>query len=525
MGSVFEEACALAPVGMEISAVAARDPNRRAIDSEYGTRSFYELNCRANQIARMLIKAGIEPGDPVALLCGNRPEFVEVVMAAHRLGIRLTPVNWHLKADEIAYIVNDCEAKALFADVRVGEAALAATQNNLNLRLKIAIGGELPGFTPWEQAGSDLSDDNIADPVRGSVMQYTSGTTGKPKGVLRKQADPAKAADMQQLITAVFQFTPDGGSDRTLATGPLYHSGPFNLCMLTPLTAGIGIVLMDKWTPEQNLALIEKYRISHCFFVPTMFSRMLQLPEDTRRRYDLSSLKFVIHGAAPCARSTKQAMMDWFGPIIWELFAGTEGPGTFVSPQEWLAKPGTVGKPGPDQMIILDDEGARVPPGVEGQIWVQNPKDSQFEYYKSPEKTAASQRDGYYTAGDIGYLDEDGYLFLTGRSAETIISGGVNIYPQEIDDVLVRHPAVADAACVGVPNDEWGEEVKAVVQLQSGFSPDKSLSEALISHCEAALARQKVPRSVDYVAELPRSAAGKVFRKALRDRYWSDRKI
>ncbi|WP_372796679.1 AMP-binding protein [Litorivivens sp.] len=525
MPSIFEEACACAPVGMEISAIARRDPQRRAILSEHGERSFYQLNYRANQLARLLLQAGVERGDPIALLCGNRPEFVEVVMAAHRLGLRLTPVNWHLKADEIAYIVSDCEAKALFADIRVGSAAQLAVAGNQQLKIKVAIGGELVGFESWDAAGIDLSGDDITQPIRGSVMQYTSGTTGKPKGVLRKQADPTKAAEMQQLMTAVFQFAPDEGKDCSLVTGPLYHAGPFNLCMQTPLTAGVGIVMMDKWDAEANLALIETHQVTHCFFVPTMFNKLLQLPESVRQGYDLSSLKFVIHGAAPCARSTKQAMLDWFGPIIWELFAGTEGPGTFVSPQEWLAKPGTVGKPAPEQMIILDDAGNRLAAGEEGQIWVLNPKDSQFEYYKAPDKTAAAQRDGYYTAGDIGYLDEDGYLFLTGRSAETIISGGVNIYPQEIDDVLVRHRAVADAACVGVPHPEWGEEVKALVQLQAGYTGTDALSAELIEHCEAALARQKVPRSVEYLEALPRSEAGKVYRKALRERYWQDRKI
>ncbi len=520
--TIFEAACALAPYGMEIAAVAAREPQRWAIVSEHGNRTFNELNQRANQLARLLREAGLVAGDPIALLCGNRPEFVEVVMAAHRLGLRLTPVNWHLKAEEIAYIVDDCEALALFADIRVGAAAEQAIADNLRLRLKLAIGGALQGFEPYDQAAIALDTRDIDQPTRGCVMQYTSGTTGKPKGVLRKQADPAKAADMQQLITAVFQFEPDSGSDCGLVTGPLYHAGPFNLCMQTPLTAGIGIVMMDRWEAEKTLELIQSHRVTHSFFVPTMFARMLQLPEQTRASYDLSSLRFVIHGAAPCARSTKQQMMDWFGPIIWEMFAGTEGPGTFVSPQEWLAKPGTVGKPGPDQIRILDEEGSQMSAGQEGQIWIVNPADSQFEYFKSPEKTAQAQRDGYFTAGDIGYLDSDGYLFLTGRSAETIISGGVNIYPQEIDDLLVKHEAVADVACVGVPNTEWGEEVKALVQLLPGYSGDAAMTEALISHCQKNLASQKVPRSIEYLEEIPRSEAGKVYRRALRDRYWQD---
>lgn len=520
--TIFQAACALAPVGMEIAAVAAREPQRRAIVSEHGNRNFSELNRRANQLARLMREAGLKVGDPIALLCSNRPEFVEVVMAAHRLGLRLTPVNWHLKAEEIAYIVNDCEALALFADIRVGEAACQAIAGNSTLRIKLAIGGSLAGFDDYVTAGAELAESDIENPERGSVMQYTSGTTGKPKGVLRKQADPSKAADMQQLLTAVFQFEPDSGKDCGLVTGPLYHAGPFNLCMQTPLTSGIGIVMMDRWEPEATLSLIQTHGITHSFFVPTMFTRMLQLPAATRAQFDLSSLRFVIHGAAPCAKSTKQQMMDWFGPIIWEMFAGTEGPGTFVSPQEWLAKPGTVGKPAPDQIRILDDEGEPMAACDEGQIWILNPADSQFEYYKSPEKTAAAQRNGYFTAGDIGYFDEDGYLFLTGRSAETIISGGVNIYPQEIDDVLIKHEAVADVACVGVPNAEWGEEVKALVQLMDHTAASDELAQALIAHCTSFLAKQKTPRTVEFLDLIPRSEAGKVYRRALRDRYWQN---
>lgn len=520
--TLFQQACARAPQGMEIAAVAAVDPERIAIRSDVGNRSFAELNARANQIARLLRAGGVQAGDPVALVCGNRPEFCEVAMAAHRLGARLTPVNWHLAADEIAYIVEDCDAKALFADIRVADAAQQSVNGNDKLQLCLAIGGEIPGFQSYEQslAGQDAGD--IEDAQRGTVMQYTSGTTGRPKGVLRKQPDPAKAAAMQEIMTAVFQFEPETGRDCSLVTGPLYHAGPYNLCMMTPLTAGIGIVLMDKWEPEATLALIEKQGVTHSFFVPTMFTRLLQLPEEVRERYDLGTLRFVIHGAAPCSRETKQQMLDWFGPIIWELFAGTEGPGTIVSPQEWLAKPGTVGKPAPDQFRILNEDGEQLGPNEEGQIWVINPPDSKFEYHKSPDKTASALRDGYFTAGDIGYLDEDGYLFLTGRSAETIISGGVNIYPQEIDDVLATHPAVADVACIGVPNAEWGEEVKALVQLSDSGTAGQALADELIAYCDGRLAKQKWPRSVEFVEEIPRSEAGKIYRRALREPYWKD---
>ena len=526
MSTIFEAACARAHEGMEIAAVAERDPQRPAVYSQYGDMNFGQLNRRVNQVARQLRAAGIGPGDPVALLCGNRPEFVVVRFACHRLGVRLTPVNWHLAPDEIAYVVENSDALALFADERAEPGARLALAVAPALRMKVAIGGSIEGFESWD-ASLAQDDTDIDEPALGSMMLYTSGTTGRPKGVLRNQPDPQKAADMQALLSAVFQFQPDAGTDLALTTGPLYHAGPFNLCMTTPLTSGIGTVVMDKWTPEETLALIEKHRITHTFLVPTMMQRLLRVDEATRLAADISSMRFIIHGAAPCSVETKQAMLDWFGPVIWEMFAGTEGPGTIVSPQEWLAKPGTVGKPAQGQVRILDEQGAELPVGESGQVYLANPPDSRFSYYKDEEKTERSVQGGYFTAGDMGYVDADGYLFLTGRSAEIIISGGVNIYPQEIDDVLAQHPAVADVACVGAPSEEWGEEVRAVVQLKPGFAAGHELADELITFCKGRLAKQKFPRSVDFIQQLPRSEAGKVQRRALRDSYWQaqDRSI
>ena len=284
-------------------------------------------------------------------------------------------------------------------------------------------------------------------------------------------------AKAQTSITKLFQFQPDSGQDCALATGPLYHAGPFNLCMTTPLTAGISTVLMDKWSPEEMLHLIAEHRITHSFCVPTMFVRLLQLDESIRSSFDISSLRFLIHGAAPCSVDTKQAMLEWFGPVIWELFAGTEGTGTFVSPQEWLDKPGTVGKPAPGQLKIIAENGDACPPNEAGTIYLINPENGKFEYYKDEKKTASVTEGSYYTVGDVGYLDDDGYLFLTGRSAEVIISGGVNLYPQEIDDVIALHPSVADVACVGVPNTDFGEEIKAVIGPITGarFSTSRAI--------------------------------------------------
>ena len=512
---------------MEIAAVAQEVPDRVAIYSEHGDLTFSELNARANQVAHQLRANDIKAGDAVALLCGNRPEFAVVRFACHRMGLRLTPVNWQLAADEVSYIVDNCDAVALYADVRASAQAQAAIADSDKLVVKVSIGGDIPGFEPLEKVLGEYPSEDIDNPSLGNTMAYTSGTTGRPKGVFRAHPDPQKAADMQAILSAVFQFEPDTGKDCALATGPLYHAGPFNLCMTTPLTAGISTVFMDEWKPEATLDLIQQYGITHTFCVPTMFVRLLHLDQSVRDAHDVSTIRFVIHGAAPCTVESKQAMLDWFGPVIWEMFAGTEGQGTIVSPEEWLKKPGTVGRAAPDHVLILDDEGEPVGSGKSGTVYLKNPPDSKFSYYKDEDKTASVQRGEYFTAGDIGYLDRDGYLFLTGRSAEVIISGGVNIYPQEIDDVLASHPSVGDVACVGVPNADWGEEVKAIVRLRDGFSESEELKAELIAHCASKLANQKQPRSVDFIEDLPRSHAGKVQRKALRDVYWEgqERKI
>ena len=522
MSTLFERACARAAEGMEIAAIAAADPGRIALCHGEGRLDFAELNAQCNRLVRRLRAAGLAAGDAVALVCANRVEFAVVRFAAHRAGLRLTPVNWHLAAEDIAWIVADCEAKALFLDRDCAAAAEQAAGSE-QLRLCVSIGGPIPAYLPWDDALAGMDEGDIPDPCLGSTMLYTSGTTGRPKGVLRRQADPAAAAQMQQLLTAVFRFDPEGGTDRALATGPLYHAGPFGLCLTTPLTAGIGTVLMRRWEPEHMLALIEQYRITHTFCVPTMFNRLLQLPEATRRRYDISSLRFLIHGAAPVSIDTKKRMLDWFGPILWEMFAGTEGPGTIVGPEEWLAKPGTVGRSAPGQVRILDAEGREQPRGVAGMVYLPNPEGSRFEYFKDPGKTAAVQREGYFTAGDIGYLDADGYLFLSGRSAELVISGGVNIYPQEVDDVLALHPAVADVACVGVPDEDLGEVLRAVVELRQGVGAAESLKAELMDFCAERLSKQKRPRDIDFVTQLPRSAAGKALRAQIRAGYWSGR--
>ncbi len=506
--------------GMTLAVHARAAPERLAILAPAGERSFGELNARANRLARALRAAGLAAGDAIALLCSNRPEFAEVLATAQRAGLRLTPINWHASADEIGYVVDNCEARAFVVDARYGANAAEAARVTPKASVRLAIGGPIAGFDDYELALSGHSGDDLADPVLGGTMLYTSGTTGRPKGVYRRQLPPARGVAVELPRTAAFA----PGKDLALCTGPLYHAAPLSINLNTPLTAGVGVVLMDGWDAAETLRLVERHRITHTHMVATMFHRLLALPDDVKRRHDLSSLRHVVHGAAPTPVHVKQAMMDWLGPVLYEYYAATEGGGTFITPQEWLRKPGSVGRPMGDQVIeIRDDAGRALPAGEVGTIWFRAPETGRFEYFKDEAKTSGSYAGDYFTLRDMGYFDADGYLFLTGRTAEVIISGGVNIYPAEVDAALLSHPAVADSATVGAPNEEWGEEVRAVVQLEAGYAPSQALADELVAHCRARLAHFKCPRRVDFDADLPRHETGKIYRRLVRDRYWQGR--
>jgi long-chain acyl-CoA synthetase len=505
---------AAAEVGMQPAVWAERQPDRVAIFDYTGQdRTFGELNVNANRVARLLRAAGLRAGDAVALACSNRAEFCDVLLGVLRVGMRCTPVNWHLTADEIAYIVRDCEAKALFADVRIAEAAAGAAGQCPALALKVSIGGPIEGFAGFETVLASEDGADIEAPERGFTMLYTSGTTGRPKGVFKPRA-----------VYGAFNRDADREADVHLCTGPAYHAAPLAGNVRAPLMNGLPVVFLDKWDSEGVLRLIEARRVTHSHFVPIMFQRLLALPPEVRARYDLSSLKRITHGAAPCPPEVKKAMIAWFGPVISEYYAGSEGGAGFtVSSQEWLARPGTVGRrPYPEAARIVDEAGQDCPPGVAGTIYLRVPAVG-FQYYRDEAKTQASRLGDYFTLGDIGYLDEDDYLFLTGRSAETIIAGGVNIYPQEIDNALIRHPAVEDSCTIGVPNEEYGEEVRAVIQLKPGFTPGAALREEILAYGAANLAKFKRPRGLDFVDELPRSAAGKILRNRVREPYWAGR--
>jgi long-chain acyl-CoA synthetase len=507
----FDEA---AKVGMHIAVWAEVKPNKVAIYDYTGQdRTWGEMNANANRIARRLREAGIGKGDAAAILVSNRAEFCDAMFGCLRAGVRFTPVNWHLTPEEIAYVVNDCEAKALFADVRVKEAAEEAAKTCANLKVKIAIGGPIPGFEEFETL-KKYDGANIDNPIAGYSMLYTSGTTGRPKGVHKPGA-----------VYGAFAADVDRDNDRHLCTGPAYHAAPLAGDVRGALSNGLTIVFVDKWDSEQVLAMIDKYKITHSHMVAIMFQRLLGLPEEVKAKYDISSLKRIRHGAAPCPPEVKHAVIKWLGPIIGEYYAGSEGGAGFsIDSHEWLKKPGSVGKRPPGDLAkICDEQGAEVAPNVVGQIWMKQPTGVTFTYYKDEKKTLDNRMGDHFTLGDYGYFDDDGYLFLTGRSAETIIAGGVNIYPQEIDNELIKHPQVEDSCTIGIPHDQYGEEVRAVIQLKPGVEPTDEVRQSILMFANEKLAKYKVPRGLDFIAELPRNQAGKALRQKVRAPYWAGR--
>jgi len=506
--------------GMHVAVHARRSPDRFAIMSPSGNLTWAEFNAQANRLVRVFRRRGLQAGDGVALLAHNGPEFAIVWAATQRSGLRLTAVNWHQSPELVAYVVDNSDARALVASGRFVAGATEAAKISDKLLVKLSFAGAIDGFDDFETALAAESGEDIADAEPGSTMLYTSGTTGRPKGVYRR------TRPVVSQLTAVCNETAawNPATDISLLTGPLYHAAPLGINFVIPINAGVTTLLMDKWDAEETLRLIATHKATHTHVVPTMMHRMLQLPEETRARYDVSSMRWMIHGAAPCPAHVKKAMMDWFGPVLFEYYSSTEGGGVFVRPHEWLKKPGTVGKPVPGVEIkLLDIEGNPVPQGQEGLIYVKAPATGRFEYYKEGGKTDASYRGDWFTLGDMGKLDADGDLFLTGRTAELIISGGVNIYPVEIDEVLIRHPLIADAAVVGVPNEDWGEEIKAVVELKEGVARSEETKQSIFDFAKDRLPGFQRPRTIDFVDTLPRNAAGKVLRAQVRAPYWAGR--
>jgi long-chain acyl-CoA synthetase len=489
------------------------------------TVTYAELEARSNRLAHLLRNRGLKRLDHYAIFMENNSRYLEACGAGERAGLYYTCINSYLTGSELAYIVTNSESRVLITSVAKLDVAREALKECPKVELCIVVdgAGESERIVGLQQATAGLPRTPIADEYLGAAMLYSSGTTGRPKGIVRPLAEQPP---VEQL--PIFNFLLDIWQYREgmiyLSPAPLYHSAPQAAVNLTIRMGGTAII-MESFDPERYLELVQKWRVTHSQLVPTMFSRMLKLPEVVRRRYDLSSLEIAIHAAAPCPARVKEDMIEWWGPIIHEYYGATEGLGfTACNSAEWLAHRGTVGRVLLGELHILDEAMQPCPGGTPGTIWFKTA--SPFEYFNDPNKTgeARSPDGSMSTVGDVGYVDGDGFLYLTDRATFMIISGGVNIYPQECENLLITHPKIADAAVFGVPNADLGEEVKAVVQPMPGITPGPDLAQELITFCSESLSRQKVPRSIDFEAELPRLPTGKLYKRLLRDRYWGDRK-
>ena len=486
--------------------------------------TYGEFEARTNQLAHLLRSLGLKHRDHYAIFMENHPRYCEACGAAARSGLYFTCINSFLTADEVAFIVNDSDSQVLITSAAKQDVALEAVKQCPKIKKVLVVDGGQEGdglVVDFAAAVAGFPATPIADERFGTSMLYSSGTTGRPKGIIRPLPDtpPTEPLPLYQFLLELWKYHEDMVY---LSPAPLYHSAPNASVSLTIRSGGTSII-MEKFDPEQYLRLVEKYRVTHSQLVPTMFSRMLKLPEAVRTKYDVSSFEYVVHAAAPCPVQVKQAMIEWWGPLIHEYYGATEGLGfSYCDAEEWLAHPGTVGKVIFGELHVMDDEFQPCPTGTPGTLWFKTA--TPFEYYNDPEKTAESRSsDGSMsTVNDIGYVDEDGFLYLTDRKTFMIISGGVNIYPQETENLLITHPKVADAAVFGVPNTDLGEEVKAVVQVMPGETPGAELEQELIGFCRANLSHIKCPRSVDFEDELPRLPTGKLYKRLLRDRYWGN---
>ncbi|GAA2610591.1 acyl-CoA synthetase [Actinomadura fulvescens] len=504
---------------MHLGQIAEQTPDKPAVIMAGSGRviTYRELNEASNRLAHLLRAEGLRPGDHIAFMLENHPLFLAIAWAAQRSGLYYTAISSRLQPDEIGYIVENCEAKAFITSEALAGTAAAVP---LDVPLRLMLDGTAPGFRSYEEQVAARPVTPIAEEREGADMLYSSGTTGRPKGV----KPPLSLAEMGtpnvlfQLLSLLFQ--PDGDSVY-LSPAPLYHAAPLRYC-LTMQRFGATVVVMEKFDPEGALAAIQRYGVTHSQWVPTMFIRMLKLPAEVRAGYDLSSLRCAVHAAAPCPVPVKERMIEWWGPVLHEYYAGTEGNCfVYTNSEDWLAHRGTVGKPLLGEIHVCDEEGNELPAGTSGTLYFGG--GPTFEYHGDKDKTEASRDPwghGWTTLGDVGHVDEDGFLYLTDRRSYMIISGGVNIYPQEAENVLAVHPKVADVAVFGVPDPEMGEAVKAVVQPVSADDAGPALEAELIAYCRDHLAHYKCPRSVDFRAELPRHPTGKLYKRLLKDEYW-----
>ena len=504
--------------------VAGKNPDKPAIimAATGETLTYRQLEDRSNQGAQLFRELGLSTGDCVAIFMENNIRFLPICWAAQRAGLYYTCISSRLTAGEAEYIVRDCGAKLFIAGHSLSNVAeeLAPALSDIKLFM---VGGTIPGYASWEDSIASMPTSRIADETAGADMLYSSGTTGRPKGVRHPlQGTPIDTPNpLLGLVTMLF-----GLNENTvyLSPAPLYHAAPLRYCMTMHRLGGT-VVVMEHFDAEESLKYIEKYKASGSQWVPTMFIRMLKLPDEVRLKYDVSSMKSAIHAAAPCPVDVKRRMIEWWGPVIHEYYAATEGNGfCYTNSADWLAHPGTVGKSLVSEIHICGENGEDLAIGEEGTIYFASA--STFEYHNDPKKTAESRHPAHpewSTLGDVGKLDKDGYLYLTDRKAFMIISGGVNIYPQETENLLIGHPKVADVAVIGVPNEEFGEEVKAVVQPADWRDAGPALAEELIQWCRERLSPIKCPRSVDFERELPRHPTGKLYKRLIRDRYWGKR--
>jgi long-chain acyl-CoA synthetase len=487
--------------------------------------TYAELEARSNRLAHFFRSRGVKRLDHYSIFMENNSRYIECCATGERAGLYFTCINSFLTAEEVAYIVNNSESKALiFSEEKRGVATEVLKQcPKIEVALVVDGPGDGKKIFNLDEATKGFPSTPIADESLGTAMLYSSGTTGRPKGIIRPLENVPPGEQLPIFLFLVKLWRYEEGMTY-LSPAPLYHSAPQAAVNLTIRMGGTAII-MERFDPEQYLKLVEKYRPTHSQLVPTMFSRMLKLPDEVRKKYDVSSLKIAIHAAAPCPVQVKEQMIEWWGPIIHEYYGATEGLGfTACDTPEWLAHRGTVGKVLLGELHVLDENMKPCPKGTPGTLWFKTA--SEFAYFNDTAKTAeARSADGTMsTVGDVGYVDDDGFLYLTDRATFMIISGGVNIYPQECENLLITHPKVADAAVFGVPNADLGEEVKAVIQPMPGNAPGPELAAELTEFCAKHLSRQKVPRSIDFEAELPRLPTGKLYKRLLRDRYWSGHK-
>ncbi|MFO1014188.1 MAG: acyl-CoA synthetase [Caulobacteraceae bacterium] len=482
--------------------------------------TYKQLNDRSNQLAQLFWARGLRHGDHIAVFMENHIRFMEVVWAAFRSGLYVTTVNRYLPADEAAYIVNDCMAKALITSSARREVIAEMTSMIPNCPIRLMLDGTIPGWEAYEEAVDAQPATPLAEEWMGESMLYSSGTTGRPKGILRPlpKRHPSEAFALRQQANR-YGVTSDSVY---LSPAPLYHAAPLAY-VLNVQSFGGTVVMLEKFDPEFALAMIDKHKVTHSQWVPTMFVRMLKLPVDVRTRYELSSHQVAIHAAAPCPVDVKREMIGWWGPILFEYYAGTEGTGsTFIDSEDWLKHPGSVGRAAVGTLRVCDEDGNVLGPGEEGLVYFER-EAVLFEYHNDPGKTASSRHPKHpewNALGDVGYLDEDGYLYLTDRKAFMIISGGVNIYPQAIEDALVTHPKVGDVAVFGVPDAEMGEAVKAVIEPAPGVAPTDELAAELLAFARGKLAHYMAPKSIDFIVEMPRLPTGKLYKRLLKDQYW-----